>query len=106
MLQTTQDKFADFEIIETLGLVRGSSIRARHVAKDIVAGFRSIVGGEIVEYTRMLDESREEALERMIADAEDLGAHGIVGIRFSTSTVLQGAAELLAYGTAVRLRKK
>ncbi len=103
---TTQDEFADYEITETLGLVRGNTIRARHVGKDILAGLRTLVGGEIVEYTKMLAESREQALDRMIAEARTKGADGIVCVRFTTSAVMQGSAELLAYGTAVKLRRK
>lgn len=103
---STQDRFEDFEIVKTLGLVKGNTIRARHVGKDIMAGLRNIVGGEISEYTKMLAESREQSLDRMIANAESLGADGIVCIRFTTSSVMAGAAELLAYGTAVKLKKK
>ncbi len=106
ILITTQDSFADYDIIETLGLVRGNTIRARHIGKDILAGLRAIVGGEIIEYTKMLAESREQALDRMFAEAECLGADGIVCLRFTTSTVMSSAAELLAYGTGVKLRKK
>ena len=106
LLISTQDNFADYEIVETLGLVRGNTIRARHVGKDILAGLRTIIGGEITEYTKMLAESREQALDRMYADAVRLGADGIVCMRFTTSTVLASSAELLAYGTAVKLRKK
>jgi uncharacterized protein YbjQ (UPF0145 family) len=106
MLIITQDRFDDYEISETLGLVRGNTIRARHVGKDILAGLRTIVGGEITEYTKMLAESREQALDRMIADAKSKGADAIVGVRFTTSAVMQGAAELLAYGTAVKLQPK
>ena len=103
---TTQDNFADYTVVETLGLVRGNTIRARHVGKDILAGLRSIVGGEITEYTKMLAESREQALDRMYTEAKALGADGIVCVRFTTSTVMASAAELLAYGTAVKLQKK
>ncbi len=105
MRVTTQDNFADYEITETLGLVRGNTIRARHVGKDIMAALRTIVGGEITEYTKMLAESREQALDRMYAEAEQLGADGIVCVRFTTSAVMASSAELLAYGTAVKLRK-
>ena len=105
MKMTTQDEFADFKIIETLGLVRGNTIRARHIGKDIIAGLRGIVGGEITEYTKMLAESREQSLDRMIQQAARLGANGIVAVRFVTSPVMQGAAELLAYGTAVKLAR-
>jgi len=106
ILTTTQDAFADYEIVESLGLVRGNTIRARHVGKDILAGLRSIVGGEITEYTKMLAESREQALDRMYDEAESLGADAIVCLRFTTSTVMASAAELLAYGTAVKIRKR
>ncbi len=105
MLLTTQDEAADYEVAETLGLVRGNTIRARHIGKDILAQLRNLIGGEITEYTKMLAESREQALDRMVAQAQELGADGVVCIRFTTSAVTQGAAELLVYGTAVRLRK-
>ena len=106
MKLTTQDTFADHEIFSTLGLVRGNTIRARHVGKDILAGLRNLVGGEIHEYTKMLAEAREQSLDRMIEEARGLGADGVVGIRFMTAPVMQGAAELLVYGTAVKLRAK
>jgi uncharacterized protein YbjQ (UPF0145 family) len=106
MLVTTQDYFADYEIIETLGIVRGNTIRARHVGNDILAGLRNLVGGEVTEYTKLLAEAREQALDRMMAEAESKGANGIVGFRFTTSAVMQGAAELLAYGTGVKMRRK
>lgn len=106
MQTTTQDYFADYEITETLGLVRGNTIRARHVGKDILAGLRTIVGGEITEYTKMIAESREQALDRMIENAKNKGADGIVCVRFTTSSIMTGSAELLAYGTAVKLKKK
>ena len=106
MLITTQDEFADKEITETLGLVKGNTIRARHLGKDILAGLRNLVGGEIKEYTKMLAESREQALDRMIADARTRGANGVVCVRFTTSAVMQGAAELLVFGTAVKLGRE
>jgi uncharacterized protein YbjQ (UPF0145 family) len=106
MLITTQDNFRDYETVETLGLVKGNTIRARHVGKDIMAGLRTLVGGEIIEYTKMLAESREQAIDRMIADAQSKEADGVVCFRFTTSAVMQGSAELLAYGTAVKLSKK
>jgi len=106
MLITTQDEFADHDIVETIGLVRGNTIRARHIGKDILAGLRTIVGGEITEYTKMLAESREQSIDRMVAEAKSKNANGIVAMRFVTSPVMQGSAELLAYGTAVRLRAK
>lgn len=106
MLITTQDEFADYEIVETLGLVRGNTIRARHVGKDMLAVLRTLVGGEIREYTKMLAESREQAIDRMISEAKKKNADGIVCLRFTTSTVMAGSAELLAYGTAVKLKKR
>jgi uncharacterized protein YbjQ (UPF0145 family) len=106
MLITTQDNFADHEIVETFGLVRGNTIRARHVGRDVMATLRNLVGGEVTEYTKMLAESREQAIDRMIAEAKSKGADGIVCLRFTTSSIMQGAAELLAYGTAVKLKSK
>ncbi len=106
ILITTQDEFSDYQITETIGLVKGNTIRARHIGKDILASLRTIVGGEISEYTKMLAESREQSLDRLINEAKSMGAHGIVCLRFTTSAVMQGSAELLAYGTAVKLQKK
>ena len=106
MLITTQDEFADHEIVDTLGLVRGNTIRARHIGKDILAMLRMLVGGEITEYTKMLAESREQAIDRMVREARGMDADAIVAMRFTTSPVMQGSAELLAYGTAVRLRPR
>lgn len=88
-------------IKKSLGLVRGNTIRARHFGRDIMAGFRNFVGGEISDYTKMMGEAREQALDRMIEEAENLGANAILNIRFSTSYVMQSAAEILVYGTAV-----
>jgi uncharacterized protein YbjQ (UPF0145 family) len=106
MLITTQDEFADYTITETLGMVKGNTIRARHIGKDIMAGLRTLVGGEITEYTKMLAESREQALDRMMAEANNMGADGVVCVRFTTSAVMKAAAELLAYGTAVKITRK
>jgi len=106
MLLTTQDNFSEYEIVDTLGIVRGNTVRARHVGKDILAGFRNIVGGEIEEYTKLLAESREQSIDRMIIAAEEIGADGIVCIRFTTSSIMQAAAEMFVYGTAVKLKKK
>jgi uncharacterized protein YbjQ (UPF0145 family) len=106
MLLTTQDNFSEYEIVETLGIVRGNTVRARHVGKDILASFRNIVGGEIEEYTKLLAESREQSIDRMIIVAEDIRADGIVCIRFTTSSIMQAAAEMFVYGTAVKLKKK
>lgn len=101
MIVVTSDQIEGRRILRTIGLVRGSSIRARHVGKDILAILRSIVGGEITEYTKLMAESREQALQRMVAEAESVGANAIVGTRFVTSMVMSGAADLLVYGTAV-----
>ena len=103
MLVTTQDSFEDRRITETLGLARGNVVRSRFFGRDIVAGFRALVGGEIPEYTKLMAEAREEALDRMIAHAEALGADAIVGVRFQTSMIMDGAAEMMAFGTAVKL---
>lgn len=88
-------------IVKTLGLVRGSTVRAAHVGRDILAVLRNLVGGEVREYTKMLAESREQALDRMIEDARRLGGNAVVGFRYGTSDISSGAAEILAYGTAV-----
>jgi len=106
MLLTTQDQFSEYEIIQTLGLVKGNTVRARHVGKDILASFRNVVGGEIEEYTKLLAESREQAIDRMVMMAKMMGADAIVGIRFTTSSIMQAASEMFAYGTAVKLKKK
>ncbi len=89
------------KIIKTLGLVRGNTIRARHLGKDIMAGFRNLVGGEVTEYAKLLAESREQALDRMIDHADELGANAIISLQFQTSVIMNGAAEMMAYGTAV-----
>ena len=101
MLIVSTFNIADKKIVRTLGLVKGNTIRARHVGRDIMAGLRGIVGGELHEYTKLLAESREQALDRMIEDAQKLGADAVVGVSFSTSVMTQGAAELMAFGTAV-----
>ncbi len=103
MILTTLNNVPSKQIKVSLGLVRGNTIRAKNIGKDIIAGFRNIVGGEIKEYTEALNEAREEAMERMLKNAEDLGADAIIGIRFTTSQIMSGAAELLVYGTAVKL---
>jgi uncharacterized protein YbjQ (UPF0145 family) len=90
-------------VVEVLGMVRGNTIRAKHLGKDIMAGLRNIVGGELSEYTEMISEAREEALNRMLSDAEKLKADAVINVRFTTSQVASGAAEILVYGTAVRL---
>jgi uncharacterized protein YbjQ (UPF0145 family) len=106
MIVTTTEEIPGHEIIEILGLVRGNTVRARHLGRDILAGLRNVVGGEIKEYTEMLSKAREEALQRMVAEASGLGADAVVGVRFATSQTMAGAAEILAYGTAVKLGKK
>ncbi|NOZ77642.1 MAG: YbjQ family protein [Acidobacteria bacterium] len=103
MIITTTETIAGRRIVRTLGLVRGDAVRARNIGKDIMAVMRNIVGGEVKEYTKMLAEVREQALDRMIEEANELGADAIVSVRFMTSETMQGAAELLAYGTAVLL---
>ncbi len=103
MIVVTTSDVADSEITETLGMVRGSSVRTRHVGRDIIAVFRNIAGGEIPEYTKMLAEAREQAVDRMVEEAQALDADAIVAVRFQTSMVMSGAAEMLCYGTAVRL---
>ena len=106
MLLTTQDNFFEYEIVETLGIVKGNTVRARHAGKDILAAFRNVVGGEIKEYTKLLAESREQSIDRMISSAKIMGADGIVCIRFTTSSIMQSAAEMFVFGTAVKLKKK
>lgn len=101
MIVTTAEKIEGKNITRTIGLVKGSTIRARHVGRDIMAGLRSLVGGEIIDYTKMMAESREQALQRMIEDAEAQGANAIVSLRFTTSMIMQNASEILAYGTGV-----
>jgi len=104
MIITNTDFVPEKEIYKILGLVRGNTIQAKHLGKDMMAGFRNIVGGEIKEYTEMLSEAREIALKRMEQKAEKLGANAIINVRFMTSSVMGAAAEILAYGTAVRLK--
>jgi len=101
MILTTTETIEGKKIVQTLGLARGNTIRARHLGHDIMAQLRNMVGGEITNYTKLLAESREQSLDRMVADAQRLGANAVVGVRFATSVLMGGAAELLAYGTAV-----
>lgn len=105
MILATSEGIAGHRVVRTLGMVRGNTIRARHIGRDIIAWWRTIVGGEVAEYTKLLAESREQALDRMVAEAEELGADAIVMARFATSMVIGGAAELLAYGTAVVIER-
>ena len=104
MILTTTETVPNKEIDQILGVARGSTVRARNVGRDILAGLKNIVGGEIEEYTKLQADSREQAMKRMIQEAERLGADAIVNIRFSTSMITQGAAEILAYGTAVKFK--
>lgn len=101
MIIVTSSNISGMRIQQTLGLVYGNTVRCRHVGKDILAGLRNLVGGEVPEYTKMLAESREQSLDRMTLRAEELGANAIIDVRFTTSAIMQGASELLAYGTAV-----
>ena len=103
MIITTSVQIEGKTIAKTVGLVKGSTIRARHLGKDIMAGFRGMVGGEITEYTKMMAEAREEAIQRMVEDATKQGANAIIGTRFTTSMIMQNAAEVLAYGTGVAI---
>lgn len=103
MIISTTEHIPNQKIVEILGIARGSTVRAKSLGKDIFAGFKNLVGGEIEEYTRLQAESREQALQRMVEHAEGLEADAIVNVRLSTSMVMQGAAEILAYGTAVKL---
>lgn len=104
MITTNTEFIANREVEEMLGIVRGSTVRARNIGRDIFAGLKNIVGGEIAEYTKLLADSREEALYRMQEDAQRLGADAVINVRFTTSAVSQGMAEILAYGTAVKLK--
>jgi|TARA_B100000929_G_scaffold158409_1_gene125421 uncharacterized protein YbjQ (UPF0145 family) len=106
MIIATTESVAGYSISDNLGTVIGNTIRARHLGKDIMAGFKTIIGGEIKEYTGMLAESREQALIRMEDKAKELGADAVVGVRFQTSMILSGTAELLVYGTAVKLARQ
>jgi uncharacterized protein YbjQ (UPF0145 family) len=104
MIIATTDKVPNKEITEILDIARGSTVRARNIGRDIFAGLKNIVGGEIEEYTKLQAESREQAMQRMIQDAERMNADAILNVRLTTSMVMQGASEILAYGTAVKLK--
>lgn len=104
MITVTIENLPGKEVTEILGIVRGSTVRARNVGRDIFAGLKNFIGGEISEYTKLQGQSRDEAMQRMIEEAEALGADAILNVRFSTSTITQGASEILAYGTAVKLK--
>lgn len=105
MLTSTIETLPEGEIVEVLGLVRGNVIRAKHIGTDIIAGLRNLIGGEVKEYTKLMGEAREQAYDRMVAQAEELNADAVVGVRFATSMVMAGSAEILAYGTAVKLKR-
>lgn len=104
MIFVTTEGITGREVAEVLGTVRGSTVRARNIGRDVFAGLKNLVGGEISEYTKLLADAREQAISRMLADAQSLGADAVVNVRFNTSQVMQGAAEMLAYGTAVKLK--
>ncbi|MCB0570020.1 MAG: YbjQ family protein [Phaeodactylibacter sp.] len=104
MIITTIDYIPGREIAEVIDIARGSTVRARNLGRDIFAGLKNLVGGEIEEYTSLMADAREQAIERMVADAEVLGADAVLNVRFTTSAVMQGASEILAYGTAVKLK--
>lgn len=104
MIITNTETVAGKEITESIGIARGSTVRARNVGRDIFAGLKNLVGGEIDEYTKLQAQSREEALQRMMQDAQKMGADAVVNVRFTTSMIMQGASEILAYGTAVKLK--
>ncbi|HBG23924.1 MAG: hypothetical protein A2X17_08145 [Bacteroidetes bacterium GWF2_41_61] len=103
MIITTTDKIPNKEITQILGIARGSTVRARNIGRDIMAGLKNIVGGEIEEYTLLQAQAREQAIKRMVDDAKKLNADAIVNVRFATSMIMQGASEILAYGTAVKI---
>ena len=105
IITTTAFEIPGMKIIKTLGVVKGNTIRARHVGRDIAAGLKNLVGGEIKTYTEMTTQAREEAFNRMVNEAIKLEADAIIGIRYSTAMIMQGAAEMLAYGTAVKVKK-
>ncbi len=104
MITTTTDFIPNKEIVEILGVARGSTVRARNFGSDFMAGLKNLVGGEVSEYTKLQAHSREQALKRMLDDAEQLGADAVINLRFTTSMIMQGMSEILAYGTAVKIK--
>jgi uncharacterized protein YbjQ (UPF0145 family) len=106
MIVTSTEQVPGYRVLKALGLVRGNTIRARHIGRDILAVLRNLVGGEVYEYTKMMAESREQAVDRMVEEARTLGADGVVSVRFVTSMVMMGAAEIMCYGTAVSLQEE
>ncbi len=105
IILSTTENIPGYKVVKVIGVVSGSTVRARHIGRDITAAFRNIVGGEIKEYTELMAKSREIAIERMIKKAKDMGANAIIGIRFTTSAIAGGASEILVYGTAVVVEK-
>lgn len=105
IIVTTTDFIPGYDVVEVLGVVKGSTVRAKWFGKDILAGLRQIFGGEIKEYTEMMNDARKQAYERMIEDAQNLNADAIINVRFASSQIMQSAAELLVYGTAVKLKQ-
>lgn len=106
MIIATTNDICEHRVVKTLGLVRGNTLRARHLGHDIMAVLRGLVGGEITDYTKMLAEAREQALDRMVEEARALGGNAVIGVRFSTSYIMANVAEILAYGTAVTIEQK
>lgn len=106
VIVTTLDYIPGYRVRRVLGIVSGSVVRARNIGRDIIAALRNIAGGEIVEYTELLARSRDEALKRMVEKAKSMGANGVIGVRLATSNIMSGAAEVVAYGTAVVLEKE
>jgi uncharacterized protein YbjQ (UPF0145 family) len=103
MIMTSTDEIKGKRIVEVLGLVKGNTVRARHIGQDFMAFLRNVVGGEVKNYTKLIAESREQAIDRMVAEAEAIGANGIVCVRLITASIMQGSSELLAFGTAVKI---
>lgn len=106
MIVVTTETVPGYRIREALGVVRGNTIRARHIGRDVMAHLRNLAGGEVREYTKLMGESREQAMDRMVEEAEQMGAEAVVNVRFMTSMVMTTAAEILCYGTAVRLERE
>lgn len=106
VITTTTNELPGYKIVSVLDIVRGSTVRARNFGRDFTAMFRNIVGGEVSEYTRLMVDAREQALDRMLADAERIGADAVINVRFTTAMVMQGCSEILAYGTAVKIEKR
>lgn len=106
MILTTGEKIPKKEIVKILGISRGSTVRARNIGRDIFAGFKNVVGGEIKSYTKLQADAREQAISRMLKDAEDMGADAVINLRIHTSTIMHGASEILVYGTAVKFEDK